>query len=64
MPDDLLTVRQAAEACHVHPQTVRRWIDEGHIASVLVHPTDRVRIPTTEVARILAPRAGGDEPQS
>jgi len=62
MKDDLLTVREAAEACHVHPQTVRRWIEEGHITAVRVHPTDRVRIHTTEVTRVLAPRpdTGGE----
>jgi excisionase family DNA binding protein len=29
--DDLLTVRQAAELAHVHPNTVRNWIEDGQL---------------------------------
>ena len=52
MPNDdktLMTVSDAAELAGVHPRTVRRWIDEGKLASVEVYPTHRVRVRRDDV---------------
>jgi excisionase family DNA binding protein len=52
MPTDdktLMTVSDAAELAGVHPRTVRRWIDEGKLASVEVYPTHRVRVRRDDV---------------
>lgn len=54
--DELLTVKEVAQACGVHPNTVRRWIDEGLIETWSVLPTSRVRIPRSEVDRLQQPR--------
>jgi excisionase family DNA binding protein len=31
MIDNILTLPQAAKTAGVHPRTVRRWIDDGHV---------------------------------
>jgi excisionase family DNA binding protein len=52
----LLTVKEAAFEAGVHVETIRRWISEGMIDSVRIYPTNRVRVPASEVRRILTPR--------
>ena len=38
----LLTVAEVAEMLHVHPNTLRRWADEGRIANLrITHRGDR-----------------------
>ncbi|MEW6933715.1 helix-turn-helix domain-containing protein [Trueperella pyogenes] len=52
----LLSTGKAAEAFDVTSQTVRRWIDTGKIAAVVL-PSGQLRIPASEVERILTPIA-------
>lgn len=32
-PESFLTVNEVAELLHIHPNTLRRWSDEGRIVS-------------------------------
>ena len=48
----LLTVPEFAEALRVKPSCVRRWIGESRIT--FVHVGRLVRIPTSEVDRIIS----------
>lgn len=54
MPDEWLTVKQAAERLNVHPETVRVWLREGVLKGTM--PLKRRigwRIPASEVERVL-----------
>ena len=54
MPEEWLTVKQAAERLNVHPETVRVWLREGVLKGTL--PLMRRigwRIPAAEVERVL-----------
>lgn len=54
MPEEWLTVKQAAERLNVHPETVRVWLREGVIKGTM--PLMRRigwRIPAAEVERVL-----------
>ena len=48
----LLTIPEFANALRVKPSCVRRWISESKITSV--HVGRLVRIPTSEVERIIS----------
>jgi excisionase family DNA binding protein len=50
--DDLLTVDETAAQIRNHPATIRRWIKVGILHAHKL-PTGGLRIPATEVARIL-----------
>jgi len=52
MDEQLLTIKQAAERLSVHPATVRRWADDGSIASVRT-PGGHRRFSAKEVERII-----------
>lgn len=54
--DDLMTVSDAAQLAGVHPQTMRRWIDEGRMSSVTVFPTHRVRVRREDVEAARTPK--------
>lgn len=41
--EQCLTVKSAAAILRVHPDTVRRWIDHGHLEAAR-HPINRYRI--------------------
>lgn len=49
------TVTEVAEALRLHPQTIRQMIRDGRLRAV--RSGRAVRIPTTEIARFLAPDA-------
>jgi excisionase family DNA binding protein len=36
--ENMLTVTEVAELIHVHPNTLRRWSDQGRIASFRLPP--------------------------
>jgi excisionase family DNA binding protein len=48
---DLLTVQELATALRVKPSCIRRWVGERKIT--IVHVGRLVRIPRTEVTRII-----------
>lgn len=49
---DLLTIKEFANALRLKPSCVRRWVGERKIT--IVHVGRLVRIPRTEVARIIS----------
>lgn len=53
MKDDLLTVREVATATACATTTVRKWVAAGAVASVRVGPYEAIRIPASEVERII-----------
>ena len=50
--EKLLTLRQTAEILNVSTRTLLRWIEAGKIRAVRL-PSGRIRIPQTEIERIL-----------
>ncbi|MGB6874105.1 MAG: helix-turn-helix domain-containing protein [Dehalococcoidia bacterium] len=52
--DDMLTVREAARLLHVHPNTLRRWTNEGRIRAYRISPRGDRRFKREEIARFLA----------
>ena len=50
--EKLLTLRQTAEILNVSTRTLLRWIENGKIRAVRL-PSGRIRIPQTEIERIL-----------
>lgn len=53
---EFVTVKEAARLLGVHVNTVRRWIGDGRIETLVVGPTRRIRIARAEVARLREPR--------
>lgn len=49
----MLTVREVAEALHVHPQTVHRWCDEGLLPFYQFRPRGRRRFKRADVLRFI-----------
>lgn len=56
MPD-LLTVRQAASALNVHPNTLRNWEKDGTIAAVRIGSRRDRRFPKAAILNILTGNA-------
>ena len=51
-----LSMRDAARALGVHPNTVRNWANAGIIRVVRLPGSGYRRVPVTEVQRLLASR--------
>jgi len=51
--EPMLTIASVAERLGVHPQTVRRYIAQGHIAALKLPSGDR-RIEAHELKRFIA----------
>jgi excisionase family DNA binding protein len=49
----LLTVKEVAEKLKLNKRTVHNWIDEGVIRAIKVKDGSAVRVPASEVERIL-----------
>jgi len=60
MRPPMLTPRQAAELLSIHPNTMRRWIEEGHVPGAVVSPGGRLRVPEASIAAILRPVRGAN----
>jgi excisionase family DNA binding protein len=52
--DDMLTVREVARLLHVHPNTLRRWSNNGRIRAYRITPRGDRRFKREEIARFLA----------
>jgi excisionase family DNA binding protein len=61
MAEKLLTLKQAAERLNVHPTTVRRWADDGSLASIRT-PGGHRRFSLSEVERVA--NGGGERDAS
>lgn len=61
MDDQLLTVREVAIATACHQTTVRKWIAAGAVSAVRVGPHEAIRIPASELDRLI--RLPGDDPE-
>jgi|GEM_PF-2393315 len=51
---DLLTIREVARLLHVHPNTLRRWSNDGRIRTYRINRRGDRRFKREEVARFLA----------
>ena len=52
--DDMLTVREVAQLLHVHPNTLRRWSNNGRIRAYRITPRGDRRYKREEIDRFLA----------
>ena len=52
--DDMLTVREVARLLHVHPNTLRRWSNNGRIKAYCITPRGDRRFKRDDIARFLA----------
>jgi excisionase family DNA binding protein len=53
----LLTVRQTSRLLNVHPNTVRRWSDQGIIKSYRIGPRGDRRFKWEDINRLLVGKA-------
>jgi excisionase family DNA binding protein len=51
---DMLTVREVARLFHVHPNTLRRWSNDGRIEACRINPRGDRRFRREEIARFMA----------
>jgi len=51
---DMLTVREVARLLHVHPNTLRRWSNDGRIKACRINRRGDRRFKCEEIARFLA----------
>jgi excisionase family DNA binding protein len=52
--DDMLTVREVARLLHVHPNTLRRWSNNGRIKAYRITLRGDRRFKRNDIARFLA----------
>ena len=52
--DGMLTVREVARLLHVHPNTLRRWSNNGRIKAYRITSRGDRRFKREEIARLLA----------
>ena len=61
---DMLTVREVARLLHVHPNTLRRWSNNGRIRAYRITPRGDRRFKREEIVRFLTELNGhGDDLQ-
>jgi excisionase family DNA binding protein len=51
---EMLTVREVARLLHVHPNTLRRWSNDGRLKSYRIAARGDRRFKREEIARFLA----------
>jgi excisionase family DNA binding protein len=52
--DDMLTVKEVSRILHVHPNTLRRWSNNGRIKAHRINPRGDRRYKREEIDRLLA----------
>jgi len=52
--DKMLTPKEVAELLHVHPNTLKRWTDEGRIAAYRINQRGDRRYRLQDIERFLA----------
>ena len=52
--DDMLTVREVARLFHIHPNTLRRWSNNGRIKAYRITSRGDRRFKREEIAQFLA----------
>ena len=52
--DDMLTVSEVSRLLHVHPNTLRRWSNNGRIRTYRITPRGDRRFKREDIARLLA----------
>ena len=52
-PDKMLTVKEVAETIHIHPNTLRRWHDQGRIGAYRIGPRGDRRFWQSDIARFI-----------
>ena len=52
--DDMMTVREVARLLHVHPNTLRRWSNNGRLKAYRINPRGDRRFKREEIERFLA----------
>ena len=52
--DDMLTVSEVARLLHVHPNTLRRWSNEGRIRAYRINPRGDRRYRLRDIEGFLA----------
>jgi excisionase family DNA binding protein len=55
---DMLTIREVARLLHIHPNTLRRWSNEGKISAYRINSRGDRRFKREEVSRFLAESNG------
>ena len=61
---DMLTVREVARLFHIHPNTLRRWSNNGRVKAYRINPRGDRRFKREEVVRFLTELNGqGDDRQ-
>jgi len=61
---EMLTVREVARLFHIHPNTLRRWSNDGRIRAYRITGRGDRRFKREEIARFLAESNGqGDNGQ-
>ncbi len=58
---DMLTVREVARLLHIHPNTLRRWSNEGKIRAYRITRRGDRRFKREEVVRFLAELEGQED---
>jgi len=51
--DELMTVREVARLLHVHPNTLRRWSNDGRLRAYRITSRGDRRFKREEIARFL-----------
>ena len=52
--DAMLTVSEVAQILHIHPNTLRRWSNEGRLSAFRITPRGDRRFKKQEVDRFLS----------
>jgi excisionase family DNA binding protein len=55
---EMLTVREVARLFHIHPNTLRRWSNEGRIRAYRITSRGDRRFKREEIVRFLAELSG------